>query len=320
MMAIATASREGNLDEIKRLVADGANPSCVIQQKMYPCVGYVMNETPIIIAIWGGDHVHVVKYFVEECEVGELEKTTAIMNAILARRVRCAAYLFCHGTMFLHGPFPKKILSTFMRNFTNQPLAMLCHICSDALDLTRILQENAWSRLQMSKAFHFTVRFGKWTLATCLFKAGAVPSTTLEEALGNAACPPDLRKMLWAHKISAELATTVRLACVFGKRFSKNLSEFDDKIALLHGPVTRHMRLQVAMAVTPDPFLQSFLVKDQLPVTAKSSIMSFVLHERADGLPQSLLRHIVGFVGDITWAHNSLTGKMLVRRGVLLPN
>lgn len=317
MQAIRAASVAGNLDEVKRLVTDGADPSCVIRRMTYS-MGYEMDETPIVSAI-GGDHVHIVKYFVEECGLGEQEKTTALWCAISGRHTRCAAFLVRHGAMLPHGPFPMPIVSHACWVFAVHPLAFVCSLARSALEASRILQENAWTQLEMTTAFDFVVRRGRWALATCLFEAGALPifqadgtKTTLELALSNAACPPDLRKMLWAFKISAEQATTVRLAWLSYNTFAICLRKFDDKIALLHGPVTRHMRLQVAASITPKSLWQSFLVKRQLPVTGKSPLMSYVLHEHTLGLPGPIMMHVIGFVGHTTLpTKTTLTGKIL---------
>lgn len=314
MQDIHAASFLGNLVEVKRLVKDGADPSGT-RGSWKSSLGYVVDLTPIVSASLC-DHLHVVKYFINECGVGDEEQRAALVAATQRNRLRCIAFLSRRGVK-IHGPFLIPTASFFLWNLPTNPLAMLCTV-GGASSVSCILQENTWTKVEMARAFNTMVSIGKWMPATLLFEAGAPIHYALETALGSVNCPPGLRKMLWAYKISAEKATTVRLACAAKKNFSKCLIEFDDKVALLHGPVTRHMRLQVAMTVTPNPLWQCFLVKNQLPVTAKSSLMSFVLHEHAHGLPDSLVGHIVGFLGGPMRAANTLTGKMLYRRGALV--
>lgn len=325
MQAICTASLAGDLDEVRHLVTDGADPSCVLGRLPMPLWGYELNVIPIVCATKGG-HAHVVKYLVQECGVGKKEKAEAMMFAIQTDQTRCAAFLNRHGAVFPPGPFVTAAASNLARTLATHPLAAII-MPATAPEVSRVLQEYKWTLVELSGAFHAMVMRGRWAHATLLWKAGdlrifrvAETRTTLDVALDTADCPPDLRKMLWSYKILAEKTTTLRLAWISYKEFSYCLSVFNDKVSLLHAPVTRQLRLQVAMTITPNPLWQSFLVKGQLPVTAKCRLMSFVLHEHAHGLPDSLVRHVVGFLGmgHSVPAFATLTGKILARRGALL--
>ena len=322
MQALAQNCADGNLDDVKRLVEHGADPRYVFMSASWAIWGYVVNVTPIICAISTGDHVYVVKYLVQECGLDDKEKTDAMLLAIQVRRLRCVAFLACHGTVLPHGPFPTATTSDMVWSVRVSPMAALCcFFGATASDIAGILQEHKWAWMELWLAFSAAATSGKWEIVTCLLKAGTRPLPVLDKALDNPTCPPDLRKMLWAYKISSEQATMVQLACVSHKLFSKCLGEFEDKVALLDDPVTDDMRLQVATTITPDPLWQSLLVKSQLVVTAKSRLMSFVLHEGEHGLPDSLVRHVTGFLGvpaKACLATFTLTGKMLARRGALV--
>lgn len=329
---LCAAAWTGHVRGAQHLVeAHGADPSVVASRMMSFDQGFVLKVTPVVWAVHGGDHVDMVKYFVDECNVGEEEKSVAVMSAMALRRFRCAAFLSCQGAKPLHGPLPTLQYAMGHHRFASTPLAYMVEQNMKATTLACILNDNTWSKEHLSDAFLSAVRLGIWDIATLLYKAGAVSTmrysceskilVALDLALEDTKCPVDLRKALWADRISSEKVGTILLAWGFGRMFAEFLHAFETKAAQLNGIVTRAAYLKVAATITPNPVYQSWIVKGVSPVTAKSDFMSFVLNENHRGLAPELVGRVLSYlkpqgVKTKWFVPQTLTNKMLVRKGL----